>query len=112
MTVIVGRLVGREGACLGAAEPLLQGTKEITFFAASAVVDHVAAVHVAGRVLLGHLGGGESSAPVPGQAVVAGSVRVAVPVAIEAVVVVVAAPVGRGGGVGLAELQGIPKDVI
>lgn len=109
MTVIVGRLVGREGACLGAAEPLLQGTKEITFFAAPAVVDHVAAVHVAGRVLLGQLGGGEASAPVPGQAVVAGSVRVAV--AIEAVVVVVAAAVGRGGGVGLAKLQGIPKDV-
>lgn len=40
MTVII-RLIGREGTCLGAAEPLLQGAKEITFFAAPAIIDHV-----------------------------------------------------------------------
>jgi len=89
MTVIIG-LIGREGACLGAAEPLLQGAKEITFFAAPAIVDHIVALDQSG--VLGQLLGSS----VPRQTVVsARSGSIGVAIAVEAVVVVVATAIGR-----------------
>lgn len=39
--VVIG-LISREGACFGAAEPLLEGAKEITFFAAPTAVQLLA----------------------------------------------------------------------